>query len=68
VACTVGFHNGFCYHAVIKHNLHISIKDYRRGNSLKVRLARRSFGTRQCFVHMNGERWPVKLDELIDAL
>jgi hypothetical protein len=24
----VGFHNGFCFHAVIKPHLRISIKDY----------------------------------------
>jgi hypothetical protein len=30
-ACTVGFHNGLCCHAVMKADWRIFIKDYRRG-------------------------------------
>ena len=43
----------------MKPDLRISIKDYRRGKSLKVVLSRTPFGPRQYFVRMNGGRWPA---------
>jgi hypothetical protein len=40
-------------------DLRISIKDYRRGKTLKVLLTRTPFRPRQFFVRMNGGRWPA---------
>ncbi|MFO1511852.1 MAG: hypothetical protein U1F83_02895 [Verrucomicrobiota bacterium] len=55
----IGFSKGGYYHGVIKADLRISIKDYRRGKNLKVMLTRLPFGARRYWVRMNGERWPV---------
>lgn len=57
----------------MKAELRISIKDYRRGKTLKVTLTRVPFGVRQYFVRMNGQRWPAKgqpvcLTRLLTAL
>ena len=57
----------------MKADLRISIKDYRRGKTLKVLLLRAPFGPRQFFVRMNGERWPgsgqpVSLTRVVTAL
>jgi hypothetical protein len=35
VACTVGFHNGLCCHALKKAELRILIKDYRSAFALR---------------------------------
>jgi hypothetical protein len=43
----------------MKADLRISIKDYRRGKSLKVVLLRVPFSERQFFVRMNNQRWPL---------
>ncbi len=43
----------------MKAELRISIKDNRRGNTIKVTLTRVPFGVRQYFVRMNGQRWPA---------
>lgn len=42
---------------VMKADLRISIKDYRRNKLLRVTLARVPFGQRQFFVRMDGKRW-----------
>ncbi len=42
----------------MKPDLRISIKDYRRGKSLKVLLYKVPFGPRKFWVRMNGDRWP----------
>ena len=39
-------------------DLRMSLKDYRRGKSLKVLLYKVPFGQRKYWVRMNGERWP----------
>ena len=46
------------FHRLMKADLRISIKDYRRNKSLKVLLFRAPW-PRQFFVRMNGERWPA---------
>ncbi len=43
----------------MKADLRISIKNFRRGKSLKILLARTPFSTRQFFVRMNGQLWPA---------
>ena len=44
----------------MKADLRISVKDYRRGKSLKVLLAQVPFASaRQFWVTMNGQRWPA---------
>lgn len=57
----------------MKADLRISIKDFHRGKTLKVLLARTPFGPRQFFVRMNGARWPatgqpVSLTRVLTAL
>ncbi len=57
----------------MKAGLRISIKDYHRGKSLKILLARTPFAYRQYWVRMNGEPWPAKgrpvsLTRLLTAL
>lgn len=47
------------YHAVMKADLRISVKDLNRGKNLKILLARTPFTPRQYFVTMNGAAWPV---------
>jgi hypothetical protein len=57
----------------MKADLRISVKDYRRGKSLKVLLAEVPFApARQFWVTMNGERWPasgrpVSLTRVLEA-
>jgi hypothetical protein len=62
-ACTGACTTGFCipsgWHEVLIADLRIPIKDYRRGNNLKVLLLRTPFGPRQYFVRMNGAPWPA---------
>jgi hypothetical protein len=43
----------------MKADLRISIKDDRRGKTLRVTLARVPFGPRQFFVRMDGKPWPA---------
>ena len=62
-----------CYHALMKPDLRISVKDYRRNKNLKILLIRADFTHRQFFVRMNGSPWPkdgrpVSLSRLLTAL
>ena len=72
--CTADVSNSFCYHALMKADLRISIKDYRRNKNLKIQLVRVPFATsRQFWVKMNGGPWPhnaqpVSLTRLLAAL
>ena len=72
--CTLGFHKPVCYHASMKADLRISVKDYHRNKNLKIQLARVPFTTsRQFWVRMNGQPWPndgrpVSLTRLLTAL
>ena len=57
----------------MKADLRISIKDFRRGKTLRVTLARVPFGPRQFFVRMEGKPWPeggrpVSLSRVFAAL
>ena len=58
----------------MKADLRISLKDYRRGNSVKVLLQRVPFVTsRQFWITMNGKPWPkdgrpVSVTRLMTAL
>ena len=57
--CTVGFYNAACYHALMKAELRISVKDYRRNKNLKILMERAVFAPhRQFYVRMNGTPWP----------
>jgi hypothetical protein len=72
-ACMLGFHNCDRYHGLMQADWRISIKDYRRGKTLKGLLTRPPFGPRQFFVRMNGVRWPaagqpVSLTRVVTAL
>ena len=54
-------------------DLRISIKDIRRGKTLKVLLYRVPFGQKKFWVRMNGTRWPangnpVSVTRLMTAL
>jgi hypothetical protein len=70
----VGFYNPACYHDLMKADLRISIKDYRRNKNLKIQLVRAPFSaSRQFWVRMNGQPWPkdrrpVSLTRLMTAL
>ncbi|HTX22295.1 MAG TPA: hypothetical protein VMD27_10635 [Candidatus Aquilonibacter sp.] len=72
--CTLGFHKPACYHVLMKPDLRISVKDYRRDKNLKIQLARVSFSSNRHFwVRMNGQPWPkdgrpVSLTRLLTAL
>ena len=46
-------------HGVMKAEVRISIKDYRRNKNLKILLVRPPFPCRQFLVWMNGVRWPM---------
>jgi hypothetical protein len=48
----------FSIPGLMKYNLRIFIKDYRRNKNLKVQVARHYSTTRWFFVRMNGARWP----------
>lgn len=73
-ACTRDLGNGRSYHGSMKADLRISVKDYRRGKSLKILLAEVPFtSARQFWVTMNGARWPasgrpVSLTRVLTAL
>ena len=47
-----------CFHTVMKADLRISIKDYRRNKKLKILLFRTPSTPRQYYVRMNGAPWP----------
>ena len=72
--CTVGFCKPGCYHALMKADLRISIKDYKRNKNLKIQLVHVPFSaSRQFWVRMNGVPWPkdarpVSLTRLLTAL
>jgi hypothetical protein len=71
--CTVGFYNPSCYHALMKADLRISIKDFNRNKNLKILLQRATFTHRQYYVSMNGTPWPkdgrpVSITRLLAAL
>jgi hypothetical protein len=71
--CTVEMCNRSFLHKVMTADLRISIKDYRREETLKVLLRRVPFGVRQYWVWMNGRRWPadgrpVSLTRVMTAL
>jgi len=73
VACTIDFHNHACYHGLMKADLRISVKDYRRNKNLKILVQRAIFSHRQFYVRMNGAPWPkdgrpVSLTRLMTAL
>src|ERR1035437_3650299 len=52
---TPDFCKALCNHTLMKYDLRISVKDYRRGKNLKIQLAQLSFSSsRQFFVKMNG--------------
>ena len=72
-SCTVNFCKERYLHRVMKADLRISIKDYRRKKNLKILLFRPPFPGRQFLVRMNGEPWPagggpVSLTRLVTAL
>jgi hypothetical protein len=54
--CTTWYTGDFCfpgfYHALMKPDLRISIKDFSRNKTLRVTLTRVPFGQRQFFVRM----------------
>ena len=57
----------------MKPDLRISVKDNRRGKTLKILLYRLPHGSRQFCVRMNGSRWPadgnpVSVTKLMTAL
>ena len=55
----VDFPSGLGFHRVMKPDLRISIKDYRRNKNLKIQLLRVPFArARQFYVRMNGGPWP----------
>ena len=59
IPCTRDFPKSFLYHELMKADLRISIKDYRRGKNLKVVLLRVPFSRQQqFFVSMNNQPWP----------
>ena len=65
--------NSVCFHAVMKADVRISIKDYHRNKNLKILLFRPPYPCHQFFVRMNGQPWPkaggpVSLTGLISAL
>ena len=58
--CTPDFRKVFCHHGFMKSDLRISVKDYRRGKTLKIQLAQVNFSSsRQFFERMNGAPWPT---------
>ena len=60
VACTADFRKSLPYHDLMKADLRISVKDYRRAKSLKIHLAQVNYSKRRQFlVKMNGARWPL---------
>ncbi len=70
---TIDFRKHPCFHRVMKAEVRISIKDYRRNKNLKVLLVRPPYPGRRFWVWMNGERWPaakrdVSLTRVITAL
>jgi hypothetical protein len=70
---TLGFCNPACYHAIIKSDLRISVKDYRRNKNLKIPLQRATFTHRQFQVSMNDSPWkkdgrPVSPAKLFTSL
>ncbi len=59
-ACTTDSPKALGHHELMKADLRISVKDYRRGRNLKIELAELSLGSsRQFFVRMNRVRWPA---------
>jgi len=73
ITCTIGFSKSCCYHAFMKADLRISIKDYRRDKNLKIHLVRVPYSGRQFWVRMNGVPWPgdkrpVSITRLMTAL
>jgi hypothetical protein len=44
-SCTIDFHNLGCYHVLMKADLRISVKDYRRNKNLKILIQRAFFHT-----------------------
>jgi hypothetical protein len=72
--CTVGFRKRRYYHELMKADLRISIKDYRRGKNLKILLLHVPFASsRQFWVRRNGAPWPrdgrpVSLTRVLTAL
>ena len=69
-----GFFNRGRYHGLMKADLRISVKDYRRNKNFKVLLTQVPFAaTRQFWVRMNGQPWPrtgqpVSVTRLMTAL
>ncbi len=81
--CTIDFCKWFCLFGVVKADLRISIKDYRRNKTLKVLLFRPPFPSRGFMVRtrlrgaaawqVNGQAWPkggrtVGLTRVLTAL
>jgi len=54
----VDFHNTCYYHGLMKPDLRISVKDFRRDKNLKILVQRAVFSHRQFYVRMNGSPWP----------
>jgi hypothetical protein len=72
-SCTIDFHNTCYYHGLMKPDLRISVKDFRRDKNLKILVQRAVFSHRQFYVRMNGSPWPkdgrpVSLTRLMTAL
>jgi hypothetical protein len=68
-----GPRNATFYHAFMKADLRISVKDHRRGKSLNILLQQVPFGSRQFWVRMNGQPRPasgrpVSLTTVLTAL
>ena len=69
--CIVDFRKCLNYRGIMKADLRISVKDYRRNKNLKVLAG--PFGVRQYVVRMNGQAWPkagrpVSLTRVFTAL
>ena len=72
--CTGDFSICGLYHGVMKADLRISVKDFRRNKNLKIQFVKAPFSaSRQFFVRMNGVPWPkdgrpVSITRVLTAL
>jgi hypothetical protein len=70
----VDFYNNSYYHCLMKADLRISVKDYRRNKNLKIQVVRVPYArNRQFLIKMNGKPWPksghpVSITRLMTAL
>ena len=72
--CTPDFCKVLAHHGLMKSDLRISVKDYRRTKTLKIQMAQVNFSSsRQFLVRMNGAPWPtngrpVSITKVLTAL